>query len=471
MTGSASDATIRNVSGTATVNSVASVNDLTIVHTAAGLTMGPISVSNLTATAAGDIQQTAAWSVSSDTSLTATGNIDLGTHDNTFAGNLALIGSSSTAVIRNVSGTATVDTLTSVVDLTIEHTTTSVTLDAISLSNLTIDAAGGILQTAAWTVSGNTSLTAGGNIDLGTLDNSLAGSLTIVGAASDATIRNISGTATIDSVSAVADLTIVHSTAGVTMGSISVSNLSIDAAGAIQQTDAWTVASDTVLIAAGNISLGGQDNALSGTLSITGSSSDATIRNVSGSASVDSVTSIDDLTIVHTTAGLTMGAISVASLTINAAGAVQQTDAWTVGSNTTLTATGDILLGGRDNNLAGTLTLTGSSTDAAIRNISATATVDAVSAITDLTIEHTTTGVTLDAISRKRTDDRCGWRNSTDRCMDRCQQRLTDGDRQHQPGNTEQLHCGIACDCWNLQRRHNPQHQWNGDHRFRFVGR
>ena len=301
--------------------------------------MGAISVANLTVNAAGSIQQSGAWSVTANTSLTATDDIALGTHNNSLAGALDIASVSTANVsVRNASVSATVDSLGTVNNFTLVHTAAGVSLAGLDVDNLVLDAAGDIEQTGAWSVDGTTSLTATGNITLNStgFSNAFDGAVSITGGgATTAAVRNTSATAEIGTVSNVHDLIITHTANSVSMGAVTIANnLTVSAAGDIVQTGLWSVGGDMNLSATGDITLLGFNNLFDGTVTLSGTN--IGIRNASGSATIDSIpTTVADLTIIHTTAGVALGGLDVnGGLTLQANGNIQQTSAWDVDGDT-----------------------------------------------------------------------------------------------------------------------------------------
>src|SRR5205814_1202734 len=138
-------------------------------------------------------------------------------------------------------------------------------------SSLTSTAGGGVAQTGAITVGTTSSLTAGGNINLGLLTNDFVGAVTASGAEKPRAGANgrsawITATGTGD-LNAVAGVLTVGGSTGTTLttnsgtdtsfGVTSVgSSLTSTAGGGVAQTGAITVGTTSSLTAGGNINLG-----------------------------------------------------------------------------------------------------------------------------------------------------------------------------------------------------------------------
>ena len=385
---------IRNTSSSASLDSVSSISDLTVIHTATGVTLAAIDISSdLLVEAAGDIQQTAAWDVDGNTTLTATGHILLGNagFDNLFDGSLFLTGATnSTVEIRNTSGTATVDSVSTVNNLAVTHTAAGVSLGLVDLNNnLSIDANGDIQQTGSWTVDGNTSLTATGNIALGSnvFVNRLDGTVALL-SANDIAIRNTSNTATIDTLSAiVSSLSVEHTQAGVSMGTLNVSgDLTIASFADISQSGIWDVDGNTNLhiSATGSVSLATAANDFAMPVSITtsGTIQDVRLRNENSSASLPTLpAALDNLEIIFGAASVALpGVVVNGDLDVTSHGAITQLAGLTVTGSTTLVVSdvsSDISLHGQPNLLSGPISVsttgTGTLGDVRIRSDAAVA--------------------------------------------------------------------------------------------------
>ncbi|MBI9098882.1 MAG: hypothetical protein JEY91_10425, partial [Spirochaetaceae bacterium] len=236
------------------------------------------------------------------------------------------------------------------------HSSGAVVLGAISVRNLTINAArsaaGGISQTGILTLSqtGTFDLaTSLGDIDLSTQDNDIAGVITVGTAPNvrDLFIRNINGNASVPLLPAtdLDDLTLDFPNAAITLPTINITgNLNVISGGNITDSGTLTIAG-TVTMNANGV---GSDIILD----------DDGAGGYTNTYGILSLTATDDAIIVYevgdsTYSSVTAGTLSATSTTGN----IYDSGSWTIAGNTTIDAAADITL---DNGSTfGTLLLNG----------------------------------------------------------------------------------------------------------------
>ena len=294
---------------------------------------------NLTVISGGSISQAGALTVSGTTTLSSTAagsDILLNTQANSLAGAVGVGGTVSNirdVALRNVNAGATVPTLgglTGLRNLTLQFDSAGMALGALAASgNLVATAGGAITQTAAATVGGTSSFTAGANPITLTQANGFAGAVSLSNSGAN-------------------DVQLTNSVA-TTLGTSGIGgNLTIASGGGIGQTGALTVGGATTLsstAANADIALGGQANNLGGAVSFSGTLAnirDVALRNVNGAsglAALGGLANLRNLTLQFDTGAMTLSAFNATgNVVATAGGAMTLTGLATVTGSTTLSA-------------------------------------------------------------------------------------------------------------------------------------
>jgi hypothetical protein len=373
-------------------------------HSGSSTTFGLTNVgSNLSSTAGTNITQTAALTVGGLSSLSATGNISLGNAGNDFVGAVSATGHDITLADANslsavvtaggladlTAGTGTLTVRGSTVGNLTTHSGADTVFGPTSVgANLSSTAGTDITQTAAITVTGLSTLHAGGDIALGNTANDFGGAVSAT--ATDILLADLNnlvaslnatgsanltaGTSLAVSGTVGADLTTTSGTS-TSFGLTSVTgDLSSTAtAGDITQTDKITVGGSSTLNASGNIALGNPANDFGGT--VTATATDILLAdlndlvaslNATGSANLTAGEALAVSGTVGTDLTTTSGTSTSFGLTsvtgdlssTATAGDITQTDKITVGGSSTLHAGGNIALGNADNDFVGAVSAT-----------------------------------------------------------------------------------------------------------------